>query len=211
MILYTCLISFSLLIFGCIEAKTVSLKTGKECFINVNLDGFGYSYTVQTIDHDRMTLTLEDGFLWHVQPMSATVTNFYNGQTDSPQNILALWQPQDVLFFHRVLGKDLIVYNATRDLLLDVTPIKNPTAQQSVLVNTEKKKYYDQIKQLTCWDVLIIVSDGSIWNSTLFHSPVIGIWGLNDPIRVIPSKDRSMLTKIKDSYHRIIGAQKIPE
>lgn len=193
-----------LLSFCALDATTIPLKTGNWIFDryrNVALDEFDYSYDIKRADHEQDMLELQDGSLWHVEPMYDETISFYK-QKYPQENTLHMpslfteWQEGDIVIFHQVVNRPtLIAYNVTRDRLLDMMPVRAPlepmltiasinnTSDVSYRYNySEKTGHIDRRKVVKKY-AFIVLSDGSRWEGR--PKKALRNWVEGDPVHIV--------------------------
>ena len=130
------LICFALIASVVMPAQAITLKTGNWVFDryrSVDLEHFDYSYCIYSLDYTEGYLELEDGSIWQIANMTDESKSFYEQKGVAIQALDAFlfWQVQDVLIFHKLTNRSsMLVYNASRDQLLDVIPISGPKYPQ---------------------------------------------------------------------------------
>lgn len=135
----------------------------------------GNNYQVKAAHVRGLCFELEDGSLFRVHPLGPQSRSFYN-QKKRPvayvEDLVKEWQPGDtVTFFQRREDvKQLMVYNATRDQLIDVTPFAAPESAYLTLSSFDKDSGE------------VILSDGSKWESKKFAPNYE--WEAGDPILI---------------------------
>jgi len=202
--IFFCLACCGLISYAQLEAKTLSLETGRwviDRYRNVELDQFDYTYSIAGTDNESGTLQLTDGSLWQVSPMKNETVSFYKQSkpllTDIDEHsVFELWQPEDTLIFHKVVNRNTVLaYNVTKDLLLDVLPISGPTEANALRIssvsNTNDVSYTYQWNNRTQsfqqyqhnkWRTVIVLNDGSVWEGGS-STPLVS-WIVGDPIHV---------------------------
>lgn len=136
----------------------------------------GNNYKVKKIHVRGMCFELEDGSLWEVQPLGPQSRSFFEQKQhfkfDFVEDLVKKWEPGDQLTFfqRRADVEELMVYNATRDQLIDVTPFLPPVDPSLTLqsIDHEAKS--------------VVLSDGSKWEFKTFDSEYQ--WEAGDPILI---------------------------
>lgn len=131
-------------------------------YSTINLYEFDYVYEISEVRERGMIIELSDGSVWCVAEMSPETTEFYD-QLDSDfsfrfvENVVSSWSSGDVIVMYRFSDSEpLIMFNADREQLFDVTPflppIESPLAIKSI--NAEFNS--------------VTLTDGSVWHYDRF-------------------------------------------
>lgn len=137
----------------------------------------GNDYKVKGIHARGMLFELEDGSMWEVQPLGPQSRSFYEQKKpavhfDFVEELVKKWKAGDTLTFfqRRTDVESIMVYNATRDQLIDATPFLPPTEVALTLSALDKEKTELQL------------SDGSKWEFKSFVAQYE--WAVGDPILI---------------------------
>lgn len=121
----------------------------------------GNDYKVKKIHARGMLFELEDGSMWQVQPLGPESRSFHEQKNGGihfhfVEDLVKKWKKGDrVAFFQRQEDlEELMIYNATKDELIDATPFLSPHKSALKLVTLKKKE--------------LSLDDGSKWKFNAF-------------------------------------------
>jgi|GEM_PF-5424465 len=136
----------------------------------------GNNYKLGKILLNGKCIELVDGSVWEIQPLGPQARSFYEQKKKFKfsfvEDLVKDWQPGDGLTFfqRRDDVEELMVYNSTRDQLIDVTPFMQPTEPAATLSSIDPATG------------TILLSNGTKWEFKKFAS--IYEWEAGDPILV---------------------------
>ena len=133
----------------------------------------GNNYIVKKAHVRGLCFELEDGSLWRVHPLGPQSRSFFEQKKRSVpyvEDLVKHWKQGDaVTFFQRREDvKQLMVYNATRDELIDVTPFAAPEVPGLTVASLDPNTGD------------IYLSDGSKWECKKYAPEYE--WEVGDPI-----------------------------